>query len=230
MARAEVLIATTNQAKYLRLSGILQNLQVTHAPLEAERLTPPAEETAETAADVAREKALEYASRMWSKRFLGRRTVLCMDDMVEMHAGPLEGALPGGFKGPVEEEYGEFTPETALRFYGDLVRKNGGPIPVTCHYGVALGWREPDDGRLKAISTSQGLHYQLVAEPSRVVQDGYPLSSLLQVEVADNEHVYESELSPKETELANRPLAAALRGVLLQRGLVPHTFNVHYEE
>jgi hypothetical protein len=225
---AEIVLGTTNPSKHERLTHLLEGLPVKLIGLAAVHngLNEPPE-TAADPGDVARAKAIDYASQLQNESLLGNRWVLAVDDMATLTGVTNEEHAPGSFKSAVERTHGVFNPATALRYYGRLAKKYGGSIPVNCQYGLALAGYPDANGPMKALSATADLQYQLVMEPAKgaPIPQGYPLSSLLQLELSDGQTYAYSELTPDQVREADAPLARGIRGLLLHAGVITLDFK-----
>jgi hypothetical protein len=228
MANAEIILGTTNPSKQQRLEHLLADFPVQLVGLAAVHngLNEPAE-TAANPDDVAMAKATNYAMQLRDESLLAGRWVLAMDDMATLADVTNEEHAPGSFKDPVERTHGVFNPTTALRYYGRLAKKYNSSIPVQCRYGLALAGYPDEKGPIKVLSTTADLSYRMVAKPAKGVPipTGYPLSSLLRLELSDGQEYARSELTPDQVREADAPLVRGIRGLLLHAGVVSLDFK-----
>jgi len=200
-----ILFSTTNTNKIERIERLLDefDLEILTLPDIGVDIAEP-DEVGGNVEEVAKNKALYYYNVLENQY-----PILTQDDSLDFLGNVEEEENPGlSIKGPVVKKYGEFSTDTAIKYYSELAKKYGGEIPFSFKYGHAY----IDNNGIKHDKSF--LHAKLVAEPKGIEKVGkYPLRALTQLKL-NNQYVYSCDVSEKDRVKADSDLKRALVNVL----------------
>ncbi|MDR0957048.1 MAG: hypothetical protein LBM09_00510 [Candidatus Nomurabacteria bacterium] len=205
----QILIATTSAGKIRSAKAQLSKLGLeglSFADLNLHLAEP--DETADTAENIAREKAIGYAKQFHDLPVLAR------DDVSFLRGVTDEDDLKNHNKEFVVRKMGEYSDANGEKVFADLARKYGGTIPLEFHWGYALAWRKNDKNNV--VSDTAIKEFRLIDKPSPVKAAGFSFAAISQVKL-NGVWRYDTELTEDETWQAYWNLQMETIEKLLQR-------------
>ena len=190
-----ILFATTNKNKVKRLLNFLGSSEFEFITLDdLDYSIPEPEETKVTPVEIAMEKAEYYFDKLQKKM-----PVISQDDTIVIKVKGVEEEILS-IKKPVEEKYGEFNDDNAIKYYTELAEGNGGEIEMKSRYGFSYA------DQADVVGEPAVLKGKLVSQPSNTLQPGYFLTAIFKVEMLSGEYKYMSEMDDSENAYADRDL------------------------
>jgi hypothetical protein len=212
----KLVIATTNINKIKRLSALLagRGLEILSLANFDTNFEEPSESLNSPEA-IAAQKALYYVSKL-PKGVL----VLTQDDALTFNDVAAKDDPKNHIKQPVEQKYGSFTDENAIRYYTELARKYGGTIDATFHYGHALVVRK--DNARGTISLTAGKSQRAIRVVDRVNKPetvkGYFLAAISECQI-DGKWVFYNDLTDEQSVIADSDLKQSIVALLERLGV-----------
>jgi len=195
----KLLFATTNKNKISRLINFLGNPGFEFLTLDdlGYSIEEP-DESKETPLDIAMEKAGYYFENLQDEM-----PVISQDDTIVIKINGIEERILS-IKKTVEEKYGEFNDDNAIKYYTKLAAENGGEIEMEFRYG--FGYAD-EDGVVGEPAVLKG---KLVSQASNILQPGYFLTAIFKAQIPSGEYKYMSEMGDTENAYADRDLKRAV--------------------
>lgn len=179
----ELVFGTKNTAKIDQVQDALDGLNITVRGIhEFGVVVPEVEEDGATVVENARKKATAYAQVMG-------RTVFSMDNALYFD-GLSDEDQPGLHVRRINGHQAS-TDEEMVRYYAEFLRNHEGQLGGWWEYAIALG--QPDGTSVGDVITSRR---QFVAEPSKVIVEGYPLESI-QIDPKTGKYIAEMTLAER---------------------------------